>query len=158
MDILHNIFKTVIVSCAFIFSTHFVNAQAKNAIGVGLGLNVSKENSQGFGGVFQGEIKLSKSVSLLPSLGVEIPYVIYLGLGSRYYFTPKVYGSIGGFAHYDGDNGGLGGSAGVGFILLSARKQVLDLNLHGDYMEKDHRNTPVAGFRLIYSFSFSKLD
>ncbi len=148
----------ILLLCA-IFCIDKVKAQAKNAIGIGVALNTSRENSQGFGGLLQGEIKLIKSLSLVPSIGAEVPYVVYAGLAGRYYFNPTIYVSAGGFAHYNGDDaGGIGGTGGIGFMLLSSHRQTIDLNLHGDYMKNDHRATPVAGIRFVYSFSFTRLD
>jgi len=135
-----------------------VHAQAKNAIGLGFGFNTSRENSTGFGGILQGEIKITKAVSLTPYLSAEVPYSVLAGLSGRYYFNKTIYASAGAFGYYDGDYSGFGGTAGVGFILLSGLHQTLDLNFHGDYLKKGNRATPVAGFRLIYSFSFTRLN
>ena len=159
MNILQCISKITLIIACLIFSTSFANAQAKNAIGVGAGLNTSREGT-GFGGILQGEIKLANSFSLAPSLGAEIPYVVHLGIAGRYYFSEDVYGSLGSFAHLGGDDGasgGLGGTAGIGFILLATTRHIVDLNFHADYFENDHRGTALAGLRLIYSFSFSRL-
>ncbi|HEX8023716.1 hypothetical protein [Mucilaginibacter sp.] len=135
-----------------------VHAQAKNAIGLGFGFNTSRENSTGFGGILQGEIKITKAVSLTPYLSAEVPYNVLAGLSGRYYFNKTIYASAGAFGYYDADYSGFGGTGGVGFILLSGRHQALDLNFHGDYLKKGYRATPVAGFRLIYSFSFTRLE
>jgi hypothetical protein len=146
------ILLTAVLACGVIK----VHAQAKNAIGLGLALNTSRENSNGFGALLQGEIKLTKVVSVTPYLGGEVTYGALAGLSGRYYFDKAIYVSAGAFGHLDGDYDGIGGTGGVGFILLSGHHQTLDLNFHGDYMKKG-RATPVAGFRLIYSFSFTKL-
>lgn len=135
-----------------------IHAQAKNAIGIDLSLNTSRENSGGFGGLLQGEVKLTKAVSLTPYIGAEVPYSALAGLSGRYYFNKTIYVSAGGFGFFDGDHDGIGGTVGPGFILLPGHHQTLDLNFHADYMKKGQTATPVAGFRLIYSFSFTRLD
>ena len=154
--------KGFVFSILFLCTVFFISeakGQAKSAIGVGAALNASRENSQGFGAVLQGEIKLAKSVSLVPSVGGEVAYGIYAGLAGRYYFNPTIYVSAGGFANYNGDSGsGSGGTGGVGFMLMSTHRQTIDLNLHGDYLKNKHQPTPIAGVRLIYSFSFTRLN
>lgn len=135
-----------------------VHAQAKNAIGLGLGLNTSREKSMGYGGVLQGEIKITKAVSITPYLSVEEPYYVVGGLSGRYYFNKLIYASAGALGYFDSDYSGYGGTGGAGFILLSGRHQILDLNVHGDYLKKGSRVTPFAGLRLIYSFSFTRLE
>ncbi|HMG10469.1 MAG TPA: hypothetical protein VK609_18275 [Mucilaginibacter sp.] len=148
---------TLIIGC-FICSANFANAQAKNAIGLGLGFNYSNKNGNGPGGVFQGEIKLDKSVSLTPSVGLEEPYIFYAGLAGRYYFSPVIYGSLGGFAYHNVDYGGAGAAAGIGFMLLIDHRQTFDINIHGNYLNNNYENdSPIVGIRLIYSFSFNKL-
>lgn len=135
-----------------------VHAQAKNAIGLGLALNTSRENSNGFGALLQGEIKIAKAVSVTPYLGGEVAYGVLAGLSGRYYFSKEIYTSAGAFGHLDPDYSGFGATAGLGFILISGHHQTLDLNFHGDYMKKGNQPTPVAGLRLIYSFSFIRLE
>jgi hypothetical protein len=135
-----------------------VHAQAKNAIGLGLALNTSRENSNGFGALLQGEIKIARAVSITPYLGGEVTYGALAGLSGRYYFSKTTYVSAGTFGFFDGDHDGVGGTAGVGFMLLSDRHQALDLNFHGDFMKKEELSVPIAGFRLIYSFSFTRLE
>jgi hypothetical protein len=135
-----------------------VHAQAKNAIGLGLALNTSRENSNGYGALLQGEVKITKAVSVTPYLGTEVPYSVQAGLSGRYYFSKIIYASAGAFGYYDADYSGFGGTGGIGFILLSGHHQTLDLNFHGDYLKKGYRATPIAGFRLIYSFSFTPLE
>lgn len=160
MSILHNTLKfTLIIGCLMCCS-QFVYAQAKNAIGIGLALNTSKEGA-GFGAIFQGEVKINKSISITPALGVETPYVVYAGLGGKYYFRPDFYGSFGAFGHignFDGDSDGLGGTAGIGFILLSSTRDVLDLGFHCDFLKLKDQGTPLVGLRLTYNFSFNKLN
>ncbi|QEM12755.1 hypothetical protein [Mucilaginibacter rubeus] len=133
-------------------------AQAKNAIGLGLSLNTSRENSNGFGALLQGEVKVAKAVSITPYLGGEVAYGVLAGLSGRYYFSKEIYTLAGAFGHLDPDYSGFGATAGIGFIILSTRHQTLDLNFHGDYMKKGSQSTPIAGLRLIYSFSFTKLE
>ncbi|SEO87757.1 hypothetical protein SAMN05192574_11512 [Mucilaginibacter gossypiicola] len=135
-----------------------VHAQAKNAIGLGLALNTSRENSNGFGALLQGEVKVANAVSITPYIGGEVTYSILAGLSGRYYFSKEIYTSAGAFGHLDPDYSGFGATAGVGFMLVSDHHQSLDLNLHGDYMKKGNQPTPVAGVRLIYSFSFTRLE
>lgn len=147
----------ILLFALLVCGTIKVNAQAKNAIGIGFGFNTSRENSNGYGGLLQGEVKITKALSVTPYLGIEVPYIAHAGLSARYYFNKTIYASAGAFGHVDGDYSGIGGTGGVGFILASGRHQALDLNFHGDYLKKD-RATPIAGFRLIYSFSFTKLD
>ena len=158
-NILQYILKIALIITCIICSDNFANAQAKNAIGLGAGLNTSREGA-GFGGILQGEVKLTNSISITPSLGAEIPYVVHLGIGGRYYFSDEVYGGLGAFGHFGGDDGasaGLGGTAGIGFILLQTTRHVVDLNFHADLFENDHRRITLAGLRLIYNFSFSRL-
>lgn len=135
-----------------------VHAQAKNAIGLGLGFNTSRERSVGYGGLLQGEIKITKAVSVTPYLSVEDPYYVVGGLSGRYYFNKIIYASAGAFGFFDSDYSGYGGTGGAGFIMLSGHHQTLDLNVHGDYLKKGSRVTPFAGLRLIYSFSFTRLE
>ena len=156
MNILPNTLKFTLVICCLMYSTNLVLAQAKNAIGLGLGLNHSKENNNS-GGVMQGEIKLARSISLTPSIGVEEPYIIYAGIAGRYYFTPFLYGSLGGFTYHNVDYGGSGGTGGIGFVLLSGHRQIFDINIHADYLNNYNEYSPIFGIRLIYSFSFNKL-
>ncbi|MGF7041183.1 hypothetical protein [Mucilaginibacter lappiensis] len=159
MNILHKPLKLILIIGSLICGANFANAQAKNAIGIGAGLNTSREGS-GVGATLQGEIKLTNSISLAPSLGIEIPYVAYLGVAGRYYFTDEVYGSLGGFAHVGGVDDpylGPGGTAGIGFIILATTRHVLDVNFHADYFENDHERTTLAGLRLTYNFSFTRL-
>ncbi|MDN3550379.1 hypothetical protein [Mucilaginibacter aquaedulcis] len=159
MNILQKISKIILIMACIICSANFVHAQAKNAIGLGVGLNTSREGA-GFGAILQGEVKLTNAISITPSLGAEIPYVVHLGIGGRYYFSDEVYGALGTFGHIGGDDGasaGLGGTAGIGFILLATSRHVVDLNFHADLFENDHRRITVAGLRLIYSFSLSRL-
>jgi hypothetical protein len=159
MNITCKAFKSILFMGCLIFTVKQAGAQAKNAIGIGAALNTSRENSQGFGALLQGEIKITKSVSVVPSIGGEVTYGAYAGLGARYYLNPAIYFTAGSFAHYSGDDaGGIGGTGGIGFMLLSSHRQTIDINLHGDYMENNHRATPIAGIRLIYSFSFTRLD
>lgn len=158
MNILQKTLKLILVIGCLLCSVKFANAQAKNAIGLGLGINHSNENGAGPGGVFQGEIKLYKSVSLTPSVGIEEPYIFYAGLAGRYYFSPVIYGSLGGFAYHNADYGGAGAVAGIGFILLIDHRQTFDINIHGDYLNNNYnKDSPIVGIRLIYSFSFNKL-
>ena len=159
MNILQKTLKLVLVIGCLMCSAKLANAQAKNAIGIGAGLNTSREGS-GVGATLQGEIKLANSISLAPSLGIEIPYVAYLGVAGRYYFTDQVYGSLGAFAHVGGVDDpyiGPGGTAGIGFIVLATIRHVLDVNFHADYFENDHERTALAGLRLTYNFSFTRL-
>jgi hypothetical protein len=159
MNILHKPLNLTLIIGCLICSVDFANAQAKNAIGIGVGLNTSKEGS-GFGATLQGEIKLTNSISLTPALGIETPYVAYLGVAGRYYFNDELYGSLGGFAHVGGVDDpyiGPGGTAGIGFILLATTRDVLDLNFHADYFENDHERTTLAGLHLTYNFSFTRL-
>jgi hypothetical protein len=160
MSILQNTLKLTLIIGCLVCCSQFVHAQAKNAIGFGLGLNATKEGV-GFGAILQGEVKINKFISITPALGVETPYVVYTGLGGRYYFRPDFYGSFGAFGHignFDGDSDGLGGTAGIGFILLSSSRHVLDLGLHTDFFKLHDNVTPLVGLRLTYNFSFNKLN
>ena len=158
MNILQKALKLILVIGCFMCSAELANAQAKNAIGLGLGLNYSNKKIRDPGGVLQGEIKLAKSVSLTPFIGLEEPYIFYAGLAGRYYFTPAIYGSLGGFTYHNVDYGGSGGTAGIGFILLLPPRQTFDINIHGDYLNNNYnKDSPLVGIRLIYSFSFNKL-
>lgn len=115
----------------------WVSGQAKNAIGLGPALNVSG-NGGGFGAVLQGEIKVARSFSVAPALGVELPYVGYFSLSGRYYLSRAWYGSLGGIAYVGGENGagsGLGGTAAIGHQIFASRRHILDLSLHGDVLK-----------------------
>ncbi|MEO5894002.1 MAG: hypothetical protein ABIQ31_27335 [Ferruginibacter sp.] len=147
-----------LLSISMIFSTFLVHAQAKNAIGIGPAINGSKEGT-GMGAVLQGEIRLAKSFALVPSIGVEIPYVGYTGLSGKYYLPNKTHVSLGGFLHVGGDDAGdsgFGGSAGFGIELLSTQKHIIDLDIHGDVFQIDGDPAFVGGLRLTYNFSFSR--
>lgn len=152
--------KTILIllSALLVCGAVKVRAQAKNAIGLGIGFNTSRENSNGYGGLLQGEIKIAKAVSITPYLSVEVPYNVLGGLSGRYYFNKIIYASAGAFGYFDADYSGYGGTGGAGFILLSGHHQTLDLNFHGDYLKKGSRATPVVGLRVIYSFSFTRLE
>lgn len=159
MNILQYILKATLIMACVIGSANFVNAQAKNAIGIGAGFNTSKEGS-GIGAILQGEVKLTNSISLTPSLAIETPYVAYLGAAARYYFSNTIYGSLGAFAHVGGVDDpyiGPGGTTGLGFIIFATTRHVIDLNIHADYFENDHERNILAGLRLTYNFSFSRL-
>ncbi|WP_184550699.1 hypothetical protein [Mucilaginibacter sp. FT3.2] len=150
----------IMAFCCLILTTNRAIAQAKNAIGVGPALGVSEDNIPGFGIAFQGEIRLNKQFSIAPSFGVEIPYVVYAGLAGRYYVQPGLYVHLGGFIRAGGDvfsDSGPGGTAGVGFIVLSTKRNVIDLNLHADVMSYENRSRTVAGMRITYNFSFTRL-
>lgn len=147
--------------CCLIFTSNHAMAQAKNAIGVGPALSFSEENIPGYGIVFQGEIKLNKKLSIAPSFGVEVPYVVYAGLAGRYYPQPDFYVNLGGFIRAGGDvfsDSGPGGTAGVGFILLATKRNVIDLNLHADIMSYESKTRALAGIRVTYNFSFTRLN
>lgn len=153
--------KAVITLILFVFIAGYANAQAKNAIGLGPAFSTSAENPTGFGIVFQGEIKLNKSFSIVPSVGVEVPYVVYAGLAGRYYVEPRFYLHLGGFIRAGGDtfsDSGPGGTAGLGYMLLSTKRNVIDLNFHGDILSSENKSRAVGGIRIVYSFSFTRLD
>ncbi|MEN0056551.1 MAG: hypothetical protein AAGC65_22935 [Mucilaginibacter sp.] len=158
-NILQYILKITLIIPCIICSANFANAQAKNAIGLGAGLNTSGKGA-GFGAILQGEVKLNNSISINPSLGIETPYIAYVGATGRYYLSDEVYGSLGGFAHIGGiDDPSIspGGTAGIGFIVLATNHHVVDLNFHVDYFESDNERLTLAGLRLTYNFSFTKL-
>jgi hypothetical protein len=160
MNILYKTLKRILVTCCLISSACFVNAQAKNAIGFGLALNTTREGA-GFGARLQGEVKITRSISITPAIGVETPYVVYAGFGGRYYFRPDFYGSFGALGHIgnlDGDSDGYGGTVGIGFILLSTTRDVIDLGFHTDFITLKDQGTPIVGLRLTYNFSFNKLN
>lgn len=147
----------VFLICTAFFCTH-AYSQAKNSIGAGLALNASKEGS-GYGGVLQGEIKLAKEFSMVPSVGIETPYTGYFGLGGKYYIEPGFYIRLGALAYLGGEEGsdnGIGATASGGYELISEQRSILDLNLHGDFIRINHQATPIVGIRLTYNFSFSK--
>ncbi|MDN5283870.1 MAG: hypothetical protein JWR38_144 [Mucilaginibacter sp.] len=160
MSILYKTLRLTLITCGLVFSASFVYAQAKNAIGVGLALNSTREGA-GFGGILQGEVKINRFISITPALGAETPYVVYASFGGRYYFSPDIYGSLGALGHIgnlDGDSDGYGGTAGIGFILLSTTRDVIDLGFHCDYITLKDNGTPLVGLRLTYNFSFNKLN
>lgn len=150
--------KLILTLLCFIFSIAAVSGQAKNSIGFGPAINSSREGG-GFGAILQGEIKVARAFAIVPAIGVEIPYVAYFSLAGKYYFQSDMYVTLGALAHLGGDDGvgdsGLGGTAGIGYELVSSKSHVLDLNLHGDVMQIDGSAAPVVGLRLTYNFSFS---
>lgn len=152
--------RPILILFLFIFLLYIGQAygQAKNSLGIGLALNTSKEGS-GYGGVVQGEIKLAKKFSAVPSIGIETPYNGYFGLGGKYYFEPGFYVRLGGLAYLGGEeasNSGIGATVGGGYELISEQRSILDLNVHGDFIRINHQATPIVGIRLTYNFSFSK--
>ncbi len=150
---------TVILFC-FICSTQLIYAQAKNALGAGPALNSSKFGG-GFGGVLQGEIKFTRKAALVPSIGVEAPYTGYISLAGKYYFQPGIHVNLGAFLHIGGDDAsdsGPGGTAGIGYEMVSSKRHILDLDFHLDVMQIERETAPIGGLRLTYNFSFSKRD
>jgi hypothetical protein len=154
----HHKFLTLALFAGLLFNTIETNAQAKHAIGIGPALNGNKDG-MGFGGTLLGEIKVAKAFSIVPAIGVEIPYVGYVALGAKYYFHRSMYTNLGALLHIGGEDGadsGIGGSLGIGGALLAGKRNLLDLNLHGDAIKMDGDLAPVVGLRLTYQFSFSK--
>lgn len=136
------------------------DAQAKFAVGGGGALSYSKENMPGFGVVSQGEVRLNRFVSVTPSVGVEIPYLVYAGLAVRFYINPKLYVHGGGFVNAEGDGFGEtggGGTGGLGYMVFVRPHQTIDLNFHADFKNNTGKNLAIYGMRIIYSYSFTKL-
>jgi len=148
--------------CCIHFSINTASGQAKNALGFGPAINVSKTGSYhregGIGARLQGEIKLANRISLVPSIGVESPYNGYLGVSGKYYPVDRFHLLLGGIAYIGGDiSAGVGPSVGVGYQLVSSRRHFIDIDLHGEIIKVDpYENTTVLGLRLTYNFSFSK--
>ena len=156
-----NIKSTSLKLILFIFtialSLNNANGQAKNALGFGPALNVSGEG-MGIGARLQGEIKINRKIAIVPAIGLEVPYFAYAGISGKYYFQPRFYGMLGilaNIASLDTGDQGIGGSAALGYELVSSRKHILDLNLHGDTFTAEGEAAGVAGLRLTYNFSFS---
>ena len=146
----------------FVF-TRSSYAQSKFSIGIGPAWNVSKQSNEGagLGIVIQSEIKISKTASVCPSVGAEIPYLVYAGLAGRYYLAPEIYVLLGALLNVGGDDGaygGLGETAGAGFAFPLARHHVIDLNFHIDRIQLDKGYFPVGGLRLTYNFSISPVN
>lgn len=136
------------------------SGQAKYALGVGGALNYYPQTynystQPGFGGVFQGEVKLNSAatLSLAPSLGLELPYIFYIGMSLRYYIKPRFYVQGGGYAHFDADILGPGGTAGLGYIIYTTKTQNLDLNFHVDELKFDNVVHTLFGIRVTYNFT-----
>jgi hypothetical protein len=150
----------VLLFYCLIFIPKLANAQAKFAVGGGGALSYSKENIPGFGVVSQGEIRLDKFVSITPSVGVEVPYLVYAGLAVRFYINPKLYVHAGGFVNAEGDGfyeTGGGATGGLGYMVFVKPHQTIDLNFHADFKNNNDKNLAIYGIRLIYSYSFTKL-
>jgi hypothetical protein len=148
--------------CFIHCSINTANGQAKNALGFGPAINVSKTgayNSEvGIGARLQGEIKLANRISLVPSIGGETPYSVYLGVSGKYYPIDRFHLLLGGIAYIGGDiSAGVGPSVAVGYQLVSSSRHFIDLDFHGEIIKVDpYENTTVLGLRLTYNFSFSK--
>lgn len=148
--------------CSILFFTNTVNGQAKNALGIGPALNISKrgsyDNPTGFGGRLQGEIKLVNKISLVPSFGIEGPYTGYFGISGKYYPADRFHVMAGGIAYIGGDlYAGIGPSLAVGYQLLASKRHFIDIDLHGDIIKVDPKgHTNIIGLRLTYNFSFSR--
>jgi hypothetical protein len=146
-----------------IFSINTAKGQAKTALGFGPAINISKTGSYdpegGIGVRLQGEIRLANRFSLVPSIGVETPYIAYFGVSGKYYPVDKFHLMLGGIAYIGGDvSAGVGPSIAVGYQLLSSRRHFIDIDLHGEIIKVDtYENTTVIGLRLTYNFSFSRL-
>lgn len=145
-----------------------VKGQAHNAFGLGAAINFypgryasGTQVQTGFGGLLQGEIKLAKAIAVVPSLGLEIPYLAYIGLNGKYYIDRLFYAQLGGFLHLGGadiDDSGPGVTAAIGSAIISEKMHSLELTLHTDLMRYDARTKVIAGLRLTFNFSFSQLD
>ncbi|MCD0489555.1 hypothetical protein LPB86_15040 [Pedobacter sp. MC2016-14] len=148
--------------CYIHFSINTAYGQAKNALGLGPAINVSKTGSynreSGIGARLQGEIKLANRISLVPSIGLETPYNGYLGISGKYYPIPRFHLLFGGIAYIGGDvYAGVGPSVAIGYQLVGSRRNFIDIDLHGEIIKVDpYENTTVLGLRLTYNFSFSR--
>ena len=141
--------------------------QAKSSIGLGPAFNLSADGS-GAGVIFQGELKLTKSISIAPALGIEVPYLVHVGLAGRYYLQPEFYLLLGGFTNAGVQSanarvqqrsyGGAGGTAGPGFALPLNKQNVLDFNLHFDMLRRRDDYFLLGGIRVTYNFAFSKIN
>ncbi len=150
------------IFCCMLFSIDTAKGQAKNALGFGPAINVSKTGSYdaegGIGARLQGEVKLANRISIVPSIGVETPYNFYFGVSGKYYPMDRLHLMLGGIAYIGGDVlGGVGPSVAVGYQLLSSRRHMIDIDLHGEIIKVDpYENTTVLGMRVTYNFSFSR--
>jgi hypothetical protein len=68
--------------------SHFGKPSSNNSSGIFR--NYPYERKVGFGGVLQGEIKLSRAFSLAPSLGAENESFAYFGLSGKIYASDKL--------------------------------------------------------------------
>jgi len=75
-------------------NTDAVQAQARSGLGINAGLNTS-EYGMGYVGMFFGEIKVAKAVSVVPALGYVIPSGLNLSLNGRYFFDESLYVNAG---------------------------------------------------------------
>ncbi|QEC77362.1 hypothetical protein [Mucilaginibacter ginsenosidivorax] len=151
---------SILASCCLIFTVHGAKAQAKFAIGGGGALSYSKENMPGYGIVGQGELRLNNFLSITPSVGIEAPYLAYASLVARIYVTPQLYLHAGGFVNAEGEvfsETGGGGTAGIGYMVMTTTHQTIDLNFHADIKNNNNRSLSIFGMRLIYSYSFTRL-
>jgi hypothetical protein len=156
-----------------IFCVGTAQGQAKGAIGFGPSIshfgkpgsvsttdpfrNPSYEKEVGFGGVLQGEIKLGRMFSLVPSLGVENQDFGYLGLYGKLYISDRFSFRFGTIAYSaDAFDFGFGPSMGIGYQLVKAKRNSLDLDFHGEMADTGNGNVSLVGLRLTYNFFFSK--
>lgn len=154
----HSFFYLILFICFSTFNMPTTKGQARSGVGLAFGVNGSSEGL-GLGFRFQGEVKVSRKVTVVPAIGVEIPYNVYAGLSGKYYFRSRFYSMLGPIAHLrslEAGDSGIGGSAAVGYEFKSAKRSIVDLNLHTDVIQINGRTSPVIGLRVAYNFSFSR--
>jgi hypothetical protein len=151
--------KHLFSALAIFLVSNLAYGQAKTTIGIGLAIN-SSQAPVGYGGILEVEAKVSPTFSLVPSIGVEVPYTAYLGLAGRTYISDRINMNLGGFYHLGGDDGvgdsGPGATVGVGLSVLHTKEHFLSVNLHSDILQINNSIRPLAGLRLVYNYSFKK--
>ncbi len=151
-----SILTLLIFSIMLTLNTDAVQAQARSGLGINAGLNTS-EYGMGYVGMFFGEIKVAKAVSVVPALGYVIPSGLNLSLNGRYFFDESLYvnaGPLWNLASLEHGDFGLGGSAGVGLSQRLSRISVVDFNFQVDLAHFNNALRPVVGVRVAFQGIF----
>ena len=145
-----------VFSMMLIVKFNTVQAQARSGLGINVGLNTS-QYGMGYGGIFFGEIKVAKAVSVVPALGYVVPYGLNLSLNGRYFFDESLYvnaGPLWNLVSLEYGDSGIGGSAGIGMSLKVSRISVVDFSFHVDMVHFNNALRPVAGVRVAFQGIF----
>ena len=169
--------KRITITCLFVlsFATSSSYAQnfqsidssyAHNALGPGIALSTGSDHSdnaglfglKGYGAQFNAQIRLSHSLAFIPSIGLEMPYPLYLGAAARYFVNRSLYIQGGVLLQVAGaglDYSGLRPTAGLGYQLYTVKNQFLDINLHLDRINAEGTMDNLIGLRVTYNFILS---